>query len=91
MYVVVALSIHPRQPVTPTRTHAVMNTPFYSDPDLSEEDAALSESNVLLQPQSPHGDAAIDAETALWAYWIQYIPDIDCLFEDGNAVENGNG
>ena len=90
MYGVVTLSINPRQPVTPTRTHAVMNTPFYSDPAPSQEDAALGERNVLLQPQGSHGDAAIDAETALWAYWDQYIPDIDHLFEDGNAVENGN-
>jgi len=59
-----------------------MNTPFYSDPDPSQEDAAL-------QPQDPHGDAAIDA--ALWAYWDQYIPDMDLLFGDGNAVKNGNG
>jgi len=91
MYGVVALSINPRQPVTPTRTHAVLNTPFYNDPDPSQEDADLSERNVLLQPQDPHGDAAIDAETALWAYLDQYNPDLDRLFEDKNAVENGNG
>jgi len=78
-----------------------MNTPFYRDPDPSQEDAALSERNVLYQPQDPHGDAAIDAETDLWAYWDQCIPDIDTvpypqsdfldlLFGDGSAVENGN-
>ena len=94
MYGVVALSINPRQPVTPTRTHAVMNTTFYSDPDPSQEDAALSERNVLLQPQDPHRDAA------MWD-WVQYITDIDTapypqsdfldlLFGDGSAVENGN-
>jgi len=71
-----------------------MNTTFYSDPDPSQEDAALSERNVLLQPQDPHRDAA------MWD-WVQYITDIDTapypqsdfldlLFGDGSAVENGN-
>ena len=91
MYGVVALSINPRQLVRPTRTYAVMNTTFYSNPDPSQEDAALSEHNILLQPQDPHGEAAIDVEATLWAYWDQCIPDIELLFEDGNAVENGNG